>query len=79
MLTVYSEFAMHLINHLMSCVPKEPAHLGLQNHLAFACCMKPGSSSSLCPHTDLSEIYIPSPLLSTYYHTDTMLTSSLFR
>ena len=72
-LALYGGFAMQLINHLIY-VPLLPqrTYLGLQNYLAFACCM--GCSSSLCPQ-QICQKYIPSPSLNTailttyYYHT----------
>ena len=44
--------------------PKEPAYLGLQNYLAFACCMSRAALVFCVPtHADLPE-YIPSPSMN---------------
>ena len=52
-----------------------------QNYLAYACCMKPGCSEmiqSVSPHRAARNTsLLHHSLLTTYYHTDTMLTSSL--
>ena len=50
-------------------------------YLAYACCMKPGCSEkiqSVSPHRAARNTsLLHHSLLTTYYHTDTMLTSSL--
>ena len=52
-----------------------------QNYLAYACCMKPGCSEmiqSVSPHRAARNTFLlHRSILTTYYHTDTMLTSSL--
>ena len=72
-LTCSVQWVCHAFNKwsYVMCPQRTSTFIGLQNYLAFACCMKPGCSSSLCPHTDLSEIHpfsITQYLLSYWYH-----------
>ena len=79
-------FAMQLINHLIyaSFLPQRTGIFRPQkfNYLAYACCMKPGCSEmiqSVSPHRAARNTsLLHHSLLTTYYHNDTMLTTSLF-
>ena len=81
-LTVYSGFAKQLINLLhVSFLLQRTSIFRPQNCLAYACCMKPGCSEMtqpVFPHRAARNTsLLHHSLLTTHYHTDTMLTSSL--
>ena len=75
------QWVCHAINKSSSICVFSTSIFRPHNYLAYACCMKPGCSEmiqSVSPHRaarNTSLLY--HSLLTTYYHTDTMLTSSL--
>ena len=72
---------MQLINLLPCICVFSTSIFRPQNYLAYACCMKPGCSEmiqSVSPHRAARNTsLLHHSLLTTYYHTDTVLTSSL--
>ena len=79
-LAVYSGFAMQLINLFLyaSFLPKRTSIYRRQNCLAFACCMKADCSemiqSVFLHRAARNTSLIHHSLLTTHYHTDTVLT-----
>ena len=76
-LAVYSGFAMQLIYHLVY-VSFLPQRTSIFRPSKLPTRLNEGCSSSLCPNTELPEIHLLHHSILTTYHTDTVLTSSLF-
>ena len=75
------QWVCHAINKSSSICVFSTSIFRPQNYLAYACCMKPGCSEmiqSVSPHRAARNTsLLHHSILTTYYHTDTMLTSSL--
>ena len=80
--TCIVQWVCHAINKsYVSFLPQRTSIFRPQNYLAYACCMKPGCSEmiqSVSPHRAARNTsLLHHSLLTTHYHADTMLTSSL--
>ena len=75
------QWVCHALNKSSSICVSSTSIFRPQNYLAYACCMKPGCSEmiqSVSPHIAARNTsLLHHSILTTYYHTDTMLTSSL--
>ena len=76
------QWVCHVVNRSMnvSFLPQRTGMFRPQYYLAYACYMKPGCSKMIQSVSPSCQKYIllHNSLVTTYYHTDTMLTSSHF-
>ena len=81
MITHSVQWVCHAINKSSSICVFSTSIFRPQNYLTYACCMKLGCSEmiqSVSPHRAARNTsLLHHSILTTYYHTDTMLTSSL--
>ena len=81
MITRSIQWVCHALNKSSSICVFSTSIFRPQNYRAYACCMKPGCSEmiqSVSPHRAARNTsLLHHSILTTYYHTDTMLTSSL--